>query len=103
MLAGDDYGIKRTEEENRELEQAVIEANRIAKKIEVEGGEITDLISAICNVSNHVSNPTICQFNDELIKIIERFKQNKKIDWINYKTYMRCFGKTMQYISFTKK
>lgn len=103
MLAGDDYEIKRTEEENRELEQAVIEANRIAKKIEVEKGEITDLISAICNVSNHVSNPTILQFNDELIKIIERFKQNKKIDWINYKTYMRCFGKTMQYISFTKK
>lgn len=103
MLAGDDYEIRRTIEENKALEEAVINANRIAKAIEDEDGEITDLISAVSTVSNYVINPIILQFNKELIKIIELLAMRKEINWNNYKTYMKSFGKTMQYISFTKK
>lgn len=103
MLAGDDCEIKRSVEDNRDLEAAVIKANRIAKKVEEESVEIAELIPAICNVSAHVINPVILQFNDELVEIIEMLRLNKEINWLNYKTYMRCFGKTMQYLSFTKK
>lgn len=103
MLAGDDCEVKRTVEENKKLENAVIKANRVAKRIEEENCEISELIPAIRDVSNFVVNPIICQFNDEVVKIIEALEMNQKIDWTYYSTYMKCFGKTMQYISFVKR
>lgn len=103
MLAGDDCEVKRTMEENKELEKAVINANRIAKGIEEGAGEIAELIPAITNVSNHVINPVICQFNNELIEIIEKLSLDQDINWKNCEVYMKSFGKTMQYISFVKK
>lgn len=102
LLAGDDNEVLRTAEENGKLEEAVVYANDIARELE-NGGDIGDFIYAVRKVSENTVNPLIIEFNKELIEIMEKIRDDEVIEWNQYKNYMQCFGKSMQYISFVKK
>lgn len=103
LVAGDTNDVYRTVEENRQLEDAIINANDIARKVEEENLEIAELKEAIINVSDNTINSTIRDFNIELLKLIDKLSTADEIEWNEYKTFMNSFGKTMQYISFMKK
>lgn len=103
LVAGDDCEVVRTAEENRQLEEAVTHANMTAMKIEEEQGNISELAEAVHAVTESTVNPIIIEFNKELIDIIEKIEKKKAVDWAEYETYMKCFGKALQYVSFMKK
>lgn len=103
MLAGNHCETRRTAEENRRLEDAVLNAGRVMRRIEEMGSGIADMIPAIKKVSEHVDDIDVLQFNVEAIKIAEALQADEEIVWEHYKYYMRCFGKTLQYVSFVKK
>ena len=103
LLAGDSYEVCRTIEENHQLEDAVVIANDIARKVEEENIGIEELKDAVINVSKNTDNSVIIDFNIELVKIIDKINNNDEIDWSEYQTFTTSFGKTMQYISFMKR
>lgn len=103
LVAGDDREAVRTAEENRRLEEAVTYANIAARKIEEEQGNISELAEAVIAVTESTVNPIIIEFNSELIEIIEKLEKKEVVDWTKYETYMKCFGKAIQYLSFMKK
>lgn len=103
LVAGDDHETYRTAEENQKLEDAIKRADCIARKIEKGHGDIAELTEAIQYVTENTINPAIAEFNRELIEIINRIRNKETINWAEYETYGKCFGKTMQYISFIKK
>lgn len=103
LVAGDDHETYRTAEENQKLEDAIKRADCIARKIEKGRGDIAELTQAIQNVSENTINSIIAEFNKELIEIINRIRNKEIINWAEYETYGKCFGKSMQYISFIKK
>lgn len=103
LVAGDDNEVYRTAEENMQLEMAVLRANEAARKVEEKALDIAELILMIQNVTHATVNPIVKKFNDEVISIIQRIAENRDINWEEYKVYMGCFGKTMQYLSFIKK
>lgn len=103
LVAGDDHEVYRTLEENMLLEESVTCANRAARKIEEGTGKVSELVEAVRAVSKNTVNPIIIAFNTELIEIIEKMEKKEAIDWMAYETYRKCFGKTMQYMSFIKK
>ncbi len=103
LVAGDDHEVARTAEENKCLEEAVTYANMTARKIEEERGNISELEEAVGAVTKSTVNPIIVEFNTELIQIIDKIEKKKAVDWTEYETYMKCFGKAIQYISFVKR
>ena len=103
LVAGDDNEVYRRAEENILLENAVAKANEAARKAEEYGLDMDELVIKIQDVTHVTVNPVIKQFNNDIINILERIEKNQEINWQEYQTYMECFGKTMQYVSFMKK
>ena len=104
LIAGHAREYCRDIRENDKLENAVINANKIAWSLE-EGKctDVNEILFAIERVTECTDNGTVKEFNAELKKVILKLESGEEIDFSQYPTFWNSFGKTSQYISLVKK
>lgn len=104
LTAGYVKEYSRSIEDNNKLEEAVINANRTAWRIE-EGKctDINELLEAVEKVSEATDNCIVKEFNLDLRGIVLALEKGEKVDIDNYPNFNKVFGKSSQYISFVKK
>lgn len=94
----------RTIQENNELEQAVIKANRMAASYEKD--QTLDLCAfqtVIESVTKYARNERVERFNKEFLEILRKLDKKESVNLSDYTVWSETFGEGSQYVSFVKK
>lgn len=104
FLFADDYEESVMDlEEVKELSYNIHNINKIADEIEIEKNwnKIKVVVEEIKKFNDIINNDQLKCYNEEIVDILEHI-ENEKLNLSKYPYFMKCFGKSQQYISFCK-